>query len=310
MKNKGDNRCLVVGYGSIGARHARVLSELGCRVSVVSMHERSFPTVYKELASAMKESDYDYVIIANRTSEHYQTLKDLSDLGYSGIVLVEKPLFENYYSFDISKFEKVLVGYNLRFHPLITRLKVLLDNDLILSTQAYVGQYLPQWRPERDYSQCYSSDKASGGGVIRDLSHELDYLNWLLGGWKRLVARGGTFSSLAINSDDFYCIMLETLKSPLVNVQLNYMDRITQRQIIMVGEKNTYVADMIRGCININGEEESFVVDRDFTYRAMHEAVLNQDYSTLCSYQEGMEVLKIIQSAESSNSNERWAYNE
>jgi predicted dehydrogenase len=302
--------CLVVGYGSIGSRHARILGELGCPVSVVSKHENEYPSVFKTLEQAINSCNFDYVVIANNTSEHYQTLLNLRDLGYRGTIMVEKPLYESCYELDVSQFEEVFVGYNLRFHPVIARLRNLIESEYILSTQAYVGQYLPGWRPARDYTLCYSANKSAGGGVIRDLSHELDYINWLLLGWKRLTAMGGKFSSLTINSDDFYCLMLEMNKCPLVNIQLNYMDRITQRQIIVVGEEHSYRADLIQGTINIDGVTEDYKVDRDFSYREMHLAVLNKDHTNLCTYNQGYQVLKVINAAEMASNDERWIYNE
>lgn len=303
-------KCLIIGYGSIGSRHARVLEEMGCHVAVVSRHSSEYPIIYREIKQAVKEEGPDYIVIANTTSEHFRTLKCLLELGFKGRILVEKPLFEDYHELDVSSLERIHVGYNLRFHPIIVRLHGLLQKDSILSVQAYVGQYLPGWRPGRDYRQCYSSDKLTGGGVIRDLSHELDYLNWLLGGWKRLVAVGGRLSSLSINSDDFFSLMLEMNDCPVVNAQLNYMDRITQRQVILIGENKTYQADFIKGTLNIDGNEETLVVDRDYTYRAMHQAVLNMDYEKLCSYEQGLEITKMIRAAESSNSDERWVYND
>ena len=86
-------RVLVIGYGSIGSRHTRVLINLGCKVSVLSKRVVEFEPCYDNLKIALKEEQPDYVVITNKTVEHYSTLLELSRLGYKGIVLVEKPLF-------------------------------------------------------------------------------------------------------------------------------------------------------------------------------------------------------------------------
>jgi siroheme synthase (precorrin-2 oxidase/ferrochelatase) len=47
---------LVIGYGSIGARHARLLIELGCRTIVVSGRSIDFPIVYPSIETAFLNS--------------------------------------------------------------------------------------------------------------------------------------------------------------------------------------------------------------------------------------------------------------
>jgi predicted dehydrogenase len=276
----------------------------------VSNHANEYPIIYRKLEEAIDNERPDYIIVANSTSDHKETLESLIELGFSGLVLVEKPLFESQYDLSGNRFKQLFVGYNLRFHPMITRLNDFVVNNNILSVQAYAGQYLPQWRPDRDYSICYSSSKKAGGGVIRDLSHELDYLNWLFGGWKRIVAQVGRFSQLKIDSDDLACLVLEMGKCSIVNVQLNYLDRICQREIIINSDQHTVRADLVQGLLNMDGLIEEYKVDRDFTYRAMHLAIMTGDYKNLCTYEQGIEVLKMITASESSTAGERWIYNE
>ena len=40
--------------------------------------------------------------------------------------------------------------------------------------------YLPQWR-KKNYKKSYSSNAKLGGGVSLDLSHEIDYIQWIFG---------------------------------------------------------------------------------------------------------------------------------
>ena len=50
---------------------------------------------------------------------------------------------------------------------------------------------------------------ARGGGVLRDLSHELDYLLLLGGSWRRVAGAGGRIGPLDIRSDDYWSLLLE-----------------------------------------------------------------------------------------------------
>lgn len=289
---------LVIGYGSIGARHAQLLAELGYRTAVVSARAVDFPVTYRGLVEALEAEHPDYVVIANATNQHYDTLLSLSQLGYTGTVLVEKPLFGKWVELSSLPFCNVFVAYNLRFHPVIQRLKALLKGENILCVQAYAGQYLPDWRPASDYRASYSASAEQGGGVLRDLSHELDYLTWMLGKWERISALGGHYSSLEITSDDIFALMLATPSCPIVTLQLNYLDRLTRRFVIINTSRHTIEADLVRGTVTIGRDVESFTTERNDTYRAMHRAILSGSTSTLCSLEEGIETMRLIDAAE------------
>lgn len=299
-------KALVIGYGSIGARHARLLAELGYRTAVVSEREVNFPATYSGLAEALVVEQPDYVVIANATNQHHGTLLILAQLGYTGTVLVEKPIFNHPLVVQPHTFKNVFVAYNLRFHPIIQRLKTLLEGERMLSVQAYVGQYLPDWRPTSDYRASYSASTEKGGGALRDLSHELDYLTWMLAGWERVSALGGHLSSLEITSDDVFALMLVTPACPIVTLQMNYLDRLARRFILINTSEHTFEADLIKGTITIDRDVESFITERDDTYRAMHEAILSGSTDNLCSLDEGLGILRLIKAAELSAKRGEW----
>ncbi len=178
------NNALVIGYGSIGARHARILRDMGCDVSIVTRQNVSeFPS-FHSVPRAFAEKSYSYVVIATPTSSHEEILNICLGLDYKGLILVEKPLCINSETFSLPHNNNIYVGYNLRFHPIIQELKRVLANKDVSSMHVYMGQHLPDWRPGRDYTKSYSASKEHGGGVIRDLSHELDYVMWLVGSSK------------------------------------------------------------------------------------------------------------------------------
>ena len=73
-------KALVVGYGSIGSRHARLLTSLGCEVAVLSSRDVDVPLRYRTLTDALAWKP-GYVVIANRTSQHYQHSSELAEAG-------------------------------------------------------------------------------------------------------------------------------------------------------------------------------------------------------------------------------------
>lgn len=299
-------QAIVVGYGSIGSRHARILKGLGCQTAVVSSRPIQAETVYSSIEDAVRNMQPSYVVIASQTSRHSDDLQALASTGFAGTILLEKPLFREAADELPQLDDTVYVAYNLRFHPLVQRLRKVLLKESIISVYAYVGQYLPLWRPERDYRDTYSASKEAGGGVLRDLSHELDLLNWLLGGWKKLTALGGHFSRLEIDSDDVFGVMMTTCRCPIVTLQMNYLDRIGQRRIIINTEERTIEADFVAGHLINNGELEKFTIERDHSYQEMHSAMLENRKHDVCTYTEGLDVMRMISAAEKAVEEKRW----
>ena len=164
-------RALVVGYGSIGKRHTRILQEFGLDVAIVSQHSsQKEMESFSDLEIALQKWNPEYIVIANQTDNHYDSLRIIADKNFSGKVLVEKPLFDKVWSVPENNFSEIKIAYNLRFHPYIKRIKDLLaaNDKSILTASIYVGSYLPEWRPNTDYSKGYSASKEKGGGVLSD----------------------------------------------------------------------------------------------------------------------------------------------
>lgn len=299
-------QALVVGYGSIGKRHCTLLEELGLSVSVVSRRECKERKHFYNLLEAIEQCQPDYIVIANETSLHFDSLRHIDQFGFKNKVLIEKPVFSTIENVVLEHVSKVCVAYNLRFHPIIDRLGKALEGQDIISAQVYCGQYLPDWRPSTDYKESYSADKTRGGGVLRDLSHELDYILWLFGRWKKVAAIGGHFSSLHISSDDCWSVLMETERCRTLTLQLNYLDRPGQRKIVVNTDEHTFCADLMMGTFTCDGRIENFDFDGNKTYMDQHCAFLTDNYDKLCSLSEGAEVLNLIQAVEKASCEKSW----
>lgn len=301
------SRSLVIGYGSAGRRHARLLAATGEEVAVITAGDAGSRPRFGGVAEALAAWRPGYVVVSNRTSGHYSALKALVDGGYRGRVLVEKPLYDAPQPPLDHAFERAAVGYNLRCHPLLRRLKAMLDQaERIATAHVYVGSYLPAWRPGADYRESYSARKAEGGGVLRDLSHELDYVHWLLGPWTELAAAGGHFSELAIDSDDAFSLLMTTARCPLVSVHMNYLDRVPRRRLTINTHDATIHADLIANVLSVDGREERVTVAADETYIRMHDAMLAGDGAGLCTLDEGEAIVREIAAAERAAAARAW----
>ena len=296
---------VVVGAGSIGSRHQRILKQLGHQVSVVSAHSPN--AEFKSLSDALGRQSFDYVVIASQTSQHFHDFSTLIRNKFKGRVLIEKPLFEKPYRLKSNLFSLAAVGYNLRFHPAIIWLRDTLPKlGHLSSANFYVGQHLPTWRRDTDYRRSSSAQDTSGGGVLRDLSHELDLAQHLFGDWQRLTAIGGKFSDLEITTDDTFSILISATNCNVVSVHLNYLDQIKQRDITINGNNGTISVDLVGNCAKFNDLEVKFSVGADDSYTAQHLAVIANDSQDICTLGDALKVVDTIEAIETAAKKQKW----
>lgn len=299
-------KALVIGYGLIGAQHARVLTQLECDVAVMSSRAVNFPKRFSTLEEALSSHKPDYIVIANSTKDHINMMNKLAAAKFSGKVLIEKPLSIGSEVPPTLSATFSAVGYNLRFHPLLQELQRRVQEEKPVAMHVYCGAYLPDLKPGADYRKTYSAKREEGGGALRDFSHEIDYALWLAGPWKRLSAMGGKVSGLEISSDDIFCVSMETQRCPLVTINVNFLDRTNRREVTVHTEKSTIVADLLSGIIHDQENEGTFEGDRDETFRAMHHAMMVGPTADLCTLEQGLNVQRTIDAIESAAKSVKW----
>lgn len=290
---------LIIGQGSIGKRHVNILKsikEFG-QINVLSS-QRKLP--YKALSSLDQITDLnpDYIVVASETSKHFSILQFIESNLNGKKILIEKPLFNNFFDLEV-KNNQTFVGYNLRFNPLLSQIKDLIYNRELWNIQITCGSYLPEWRSNRDYRKTSSAKKESGGGVLLDLSHELDYAQWIFGFIDIKYVENNKVSSLEIDTDDLLLLYGKTKKGASININLNYFTREPIRQIFIDGEGISIQANLLSNVIiavkdnkKINIDYSSF--DLNETYRSQHLAIIKSDFSKICTYDEGLETMRLI----------------
>lgn len=280
---------LLIGYGSIGKRHESILSTFKNiqTIDIVTKQIVQNKTTFSSIKDIKELNYYDYFIIANETYKHASTLKYIDYLVKKKTILVEKPLFKDYKKY--SPTNKIIVAYNLRFHPVIDFLK----QYEYIYLNASVGQDLQQWR-EEPYTKNYSAKKKYGGGVLRDLSHEIDYIQYLTGNIKNIKATIDKKSNLKIDVEDIVVANGKTKKA-IVGFSMDYISKIPFRKIIAHTKEETFICDLIANTIN---NKKLKTIDSNYTYRKMHKAILNNSFDKVCSYKEGLKTMKIIKDIE------------
>lgn len=231
---------LIIGYGSIGKRHAENSITLDHNVEIYSRHLNK---------TGLKRKNYDLVIIASRTSEHLRDIKRFKNLSRN--FFIEKPLAvtekEGRIIKKILKGKKVMMAYCMIFHPVIKRVKEALKSKKlgkIFLVQIHCGSYLPEWR-KTDYRKSYSANKNQGGGVLLDLVHEINYFQYLFPQpVQQINGYSGKISNLDITSEDTALIVLKQ-KNRYIHISLNYWQRKAERYIKIYGEKDILYADLL-----------------------------------------------------------------
>ena len=206
------DKIAVLGFGSSGQRFASLVSKRlpGAELLVYSSQRLTGETFHSTSdLSEVRKFEPTIGIICGVASDRLAMVKALPKEVRG--VLIEKPLAVNYEEgIHVTK-ELVQrggitqVGYNLRFSPSLREFKRRVDGlslGRVLSVRAETGQYLPDWRTGRDYRTTASARGESGGGVLRELSHEIDYLRWIFGDIEWVSAWCGKQSDLELDVED------------------------------------------------------------------------------------------------------------
>ncbi len=300
-------KVLLIGFGSIGKRHYEVLSQIPQvqSIDIVTKQKIGDKTCYKDFKDVYNINQYDYFVIASETNKHFEQLKFLEENAKNKVVFCEKPLFQSTQNLEI-KNNQVFVGYVLRFHPLLEKLKELLKDEKIIIVNAKCGQYLPSWRPNTDYKDCYSAKKEEGGGVLLDLSHEIDYIQWLCGQINDIKSYQVKISDLEISSDDLTMLIGKTNKNIFVNISIDYISKITHRKLLVETFEHTYELDFIANTLIKKNKirlEETYSfpnLERNLMFEKMHLDIF-QEQKTICTFREALEVMDTISTIQEQN---------
>jgi predicted dehydrogenase len=121
--------------------------------------------------------------------------------------------------------------------------------------RAEVGQYLPDWHPEEDYRTGVSARRDTGGGVLLDLSHEIDYVTALFGPARSVTGFVGHVSELEIETEDLAELVLECSEVPVASIRLDYLQRSPTRRCQVIGERGTLEWNYLDASVSLFGPD-------------------------------------------------------
>ena len=291
------HKILIIGYGSIGRKHAKILKKFNCQIVIFSSQKNIPFKVIKKKQEIIRYNP-DYIIIANNTNIHLNFVKLIEKNFKKKIVLIEKPIFHKYQKIKLTK-NNYIVGYNLRFHPMLNFLKKIIKKDDINFISINASSYLPDWRSNINYRKSNSAQKKLGGGILLELSHELDYVRWLFGKIKIFYSYNKKISQLKIDTDDILILFGKIGKKIKIIFNMNFFSRFNKREIVIDGNKYSIRADLIKNnltfCYKNKKKQYTWkkfnILD---TYYKEHEKVFNKDFSNFCDVKSSLELMQLV----------------
>ena len=257
----------VIGLGNIARRHRQNLKLLFPTAKIIALSASArivdepieFADLQLSNIEMLIDNKPELVIVASPSPYHETHASML--IQHHIPVLIEKPLASEPESahrllaLSQTHSGQVMVGYCLRYLSSAIEMKRLLSDDLIgaiYNCQASVGQYLPDWRPNKHYTHSVSANKSLGGGALLELSHELDYLHWLLGPLDLSYAQLRVTKELGLDVEEIADLILTNRKGCVCSLHMDFIQKQAQRECTFIGSKGRLHWDLLANTITLH----------------------------------------------------------
>ena len=136
--------------------------------------------------------------------------------------------------------------------------------------------------------------------MLLDLSHELDYINWIFGDLKIKFVINNKISNLKINTDDNLLLIGNTKNVKQFTIRLNYYSKIESRYISINGDRLNFKADLINKKITFIKKEKQHTKlwnEKKYskTFEDMVKSIINNKDIKLPNLKSGLRVLKLVE---------------
>lgn len=317
-----DVKVAVIGFGSIGRKHIESIKKYRPESKIFLLTKQDFDPNYMLEKKAYKRSINDLLkvepnifVISSPSSDHGLFVKKIA--AKDKLVLIEKPLSATSKGAEtiIKHFKgnsfSPIVAYNLRFSKAFSLIKEYLKSKRIgkiLSYHCVVGQDLNQWRPGRLIDKTPSALRAKGGGVLRELSHEFDYLSVLFGTPSNISAMLGRQKFQKFDVEDTAILSFRYKKnySEIIgSLNLDFTRQDATRFCHIIGTEGTIKWNLLTGKIVLIMQGlphqviYDFCDDIKFTNSWMWQDILSGDFTRFCSLKNAHDTIALIERIES-----------
>ena len=310
-------RVLISGLGSIGRRYCRLIHKFWPTIEIAALRTGLGMKVIEEnyLSQCFFSIDEavawepDACIISGPANAHIAQSLQFARRGIP--VLIEKPIgtgFEEVFlRKELLKFASsvpIYVGYVLRQDPCAVIVRDLLASGelgSLISADFFCGSWLPSWRPDQDYRESVSARRDLGGGVLLELSHELDMAQWLLGPLNLLNVFLHNSGILEIDVEDQAHLLMQNQSGSPISFRLDFCTNPPRRLISLRCQKAELTWDLMLGAVTKSDVNQAICYQAGATsderFRRQLELFWQHPMpyqSTLCSVQEAFSILDLV----------------
>ena len=176
----------------------------------------------------------------------------------------------------------------------------------LVEADFYCGSWLPDWRIGLDYRKSVSARKNLGGGVLLELSHEIDLAQWLLGSLNLQFCSLEKSELLELDVEDKAMIFARTDDGCTVTIRLNFCTKPVRRNLTIRGSVGEIHWELNNGKVTFSHED--YVLDQAFVshvspderyYLQMNHflACAMKNETPICSLVEGLTTLNLVKQA-------------
>lgn len=317
---------VVVGLGSIGNRHLQNLIKLGIKNLYVLRRSKQRNSAFA-LSEGVRElhsiedalaKPLDFAIICNPTYLHASTAVPFLENGVP--TLIEKPLGKQIGEHE-SHLEKVAeassafcaMAYCMRYHRAYRMAHCQIHEGKIgrcIYAKAWFEGFLPAWHPWEDYRSSYAAIEEMGGGALRTLDHELDFLNWTFGTASLLQGIVKNTGSIQIESDDLAFYQLMHPQNVVSSVAVSMCRNPPSRGFEFVGDKgvisyNLDSAKLVFACreskeVSVLCKTDDYDINEmyvDLIRDFLECAICGKQSDAIAPLESGISNLKLLESA-------------
>lgn len=277
------NKIAIIGFGSIGKKHYSILKKN--QNNKILIFRRNKSNLYP--INDIINFNPNIVVLCNPSSFHADLVLSLKKLN--AYFFIEKPLDideKKLQSIPLSIRKKIFTGYNLKFNSsLIFFREYIYKNKLgkIYHCDVDVGSDLRKWR-KKNYEHSVSAKKILGGGVVYELSHEIDYLKWIFNNLLLLYSYTKKTSLLMINTEDYaHSLFLSKNKNYFLNqipisLNIDFVRAVPKRLVTLFCEKGNFIWDGLSNKVFLQKPNGNIKILFDFNFKPIDSYINEWEY--------------------------------
>jgi UDP-N-acetylglucosamine 3-dehydrogenase len=245
-------KILIVGCGYMGELHLRILKNK--KLADVAIYDKNKERLeeisqkydikekYLDLNKALN-NNVSGAIVCTPNNFHSENAIQIMDHGIS--VMVEKPISNSVT--DAEKMIKIadkkklfiFVGYTLRFVKPYIKIKNMIHEGKLGNIFSLKGVVSSRRALTDAVSNCREQEE-SGGGIVLDFSHEIDYARWFVGTKvKEVYCKGSKIVHKNWNVEDTADIILTFDNNVTSSIHMDYLQPFFYRSLEVYGTRGT-----------------------------------------------------------------------